>query len=417
MSRPILASVVLALVSLLAPDLSAQVPPGVTVLPIPFNFPGNGGITFSNDGATLFAAAFVDTPSGQVHSHPVTRDGTGHVTAFGTNTVVAAAPFIDQGLAFGPGGTLFWATFPINSLAQLPPGGTVTEFPLAPTGVALNTLSLAFIPPGFPNAGQLVITSYTTGQLNRIGLSPNGNGTFTPIAGSAVPVAGGLPQSSIQGIAYIPVGPDAGKIAAGEFSAFRISLVQLDQSTGLGFPSPASTASSNMIGATQFGPTLPRGICFDPLTNDLFMMQGGGGFIFRFSGTMTASPLSAPPIYSASSGSPAVILANVGSAFAGLPYTIAVSLSGSIPGVTFNGTLVPINPDAMTDFVIQAALAQHPQWVSFMGTLSAGGTATATFMRPGPISPAWVGVTATVSMVVTGTTTFATSASQVTVVP
>jgi hypothetical protein len=337
----------------------------------------------------------------------------GHVGSIpGSGTLVTAAPFVDQGIAVGPGGTLFWNTYPNHGLAMLPPGGTVVEFPLAPTGVPAIGGSLAFVPPGFPNAGSLVINSYTTGQIHRIGLTPNGNGTFTPVGGSATLVAGGLPASSIQGIGYVPSGPEAGKIVAGDFNAGRIWLVQLDQVSGVGFPSAAAPVFASVI-----APVLPRGICFDPLTGDLFVANGSGGSVIRYTGTLTVPPLVATPVYSASSGSPASVFGNLGPPFAGQPYAIVVSLSGSAPGVMFNGVNVPINPDAMTDFVITAAMNQHPQWVNFMGNLDASGTTTATFMRPGPIAPAWVGITATLSLVVTGVPVSATPAVTVTVVP
>lgn len=159
----------------------------------------------------------------------------------------------------------------------------------------------------------------------------------------------------------------------------------------------------------------PRGLAFDPLTNDLFVAEGNT--VFQFTGPLTAIPLFIQPTYSASSGAPVLVSANAGPGFANLPYVIGVSLSGSVPGILFNGAPIPLNPDLMTDLVLIAAQNGDPRWAGFIGTLNAAGVASATFMKGVPIHPSWVGISATLSLVVMSSPIFASPAAQITVVP
>src|SRR5579863_3331495 len=75
-------------------------------LPGPVGVPTNyGGITFL-DNNTLLLGGAANGPSGVIDEVSVTRDINGNINGFGTVTQLATAPYIDGGLAFGPGGDL-----------------------------------------------------------------------------------------------------------------------------------------------------------------------------------------------------------------------------------------------------------------------------------------------------------------------
>ncbi|MBL9077530.1 MAG: alpha/beta fold hydrolase [Planctomycetes bacterium] len=65
-----------------------------------------------------------------------------------------------------------------------------------------------------------------------------------------------------------------------------------------------------------------------------------------------------------------------GSVRAGLPYMLAVGLSGQVPATTFLGETVPIEPDWLVGF--SAASMQVPWFFGFLGALDATGDATGT---------------------------------------
>lgn len=390
-----------------------QAPPGVTVQTHLLSS-GGEGVAFSANGSTLFTTHF--GPSGEIKASPVIRGGANQVVGFGTPVTHTPAPLVECGIGVSPGGTLFWTVVdpnvPVFSIGQLAPGGTPVVTDVSTTGWPQNLGGLQFIPAGFPHAGELMIgagSSFTGCQVGRIGLSPAAGGTFNLVPGSATVSANTLAIQA-QGIAHIPVGPLAGNLAVVDFGNARILVVSQDPVTGNGSPSISNPAVSVMITGL-----LGRGLCFDPITNDLFVASSP--FLFQFTGALTAIPLLVQSTYSASSGAPVQISANAGPAFAGLPYVIAVSLSGSVPGTTFGSVSIPINPDPMTDFVMTASLNNDPQWIGFVGNLNGAGVATAIFSRPAPIFPAWVGVTATLSLVVMSSPVFASPPSLVAVVP
>ncbi len=72
----------------------------------------------------------------------------------------------DGGVAYGPGGVLFLARYPLAQLGQIQPGSTTTDkvIDLAPHGVAGSLGALTFVPAGLPGAGSLKLASYNGGQ-------------------------------------------------------------------------------------------------------------------------------------------------------------------------------------------------------------------------------------------------------------
>ncbi|MBU0756125.1 MAG: hypothetical protein KJ645_13360, partial [Planctomycetes bacterium] len=72
-------------------------------------------------------------------------------------------------------------------------------------------------------------------------------------------------------------------------------------------------------------------------------------------------------------------------------YLILGSLTGSQPGYTLpSGKTIPINWDAMTDFIMTAL--NSPFFVDFLSTLDAGGSSHATMDTYGPLDAVFIGV-------------------------
>src|SRR5262249_36590795 len=136
--------------------------------------PGHaGGLTFvPGDPSTLLIGGNADSPVAGVYSFKVTRDASKHVTGFtGTPTLYSSAvgigtAGIDGGLGFGPGGVLFYTSYPDNSLGEIKPASTLPTTPdrqiaLTPLGISGGSVgTLAFVPAGFPGAGHLKIAQF-----------------------------------------------------------------------------------------------------------------------------------------------------------------------------------------------------------------------------------------------------------------
>lgn len=261
-------------------------PPGVvysgSYLGTSLNLPGPlGGIEFSADGSLLYCGTGANGGGGEIRVMNVIRNPvTNKITGFGQATVVAPAAFIDGGLQFHPtANTLFFTQYPNNGLGQVVlGGGPQTSTSLTATGIPGSVGSLEFVPAGLPNAGNLIIASYSGGNIYTVPLTPNGNGTFTP--GTATLFAQ-IPSGS-EGMRHIPSGPFAGSIAIINYTLGTIALLQIDTLTG-----QPVLGSNGLPILSPFisGIAGPEGLAFDPITNDFFVSQYGGlSEIYQFSG-------------------------------------------------------------------------------------------------------------------------------------
>jgi len=78
-----------------------------------------GGIAFLNNN-TLLLGGDANDAGGVIDTVAVTRDVNGHITGFGAVNQYSTAPYIDGGLAIGPGGDLFFTEFPVVGLFEIP---------------------------------------------------------------------------------------------------------------------------------------------------------------------------------------------------------------------------------------------------------------------------------------------------------
>ena len=238
----------------------------------PAGVPTNlGGLTLrSGDPNTLLIGGNANGGNGAIYSIGVVRGAGNHITGFtGTASLFSTAPEIDGGLAYGPGGVLFYTGYSENLLGQIEPGSTSPDkiINLTPLGVASSVGSLNFVPAGFPGAGELRIVSYNGGGFYTATLTPDGTGTYDI---SNVALAATL-QGGPEGFVYVPTGSPVfttPSMLISEYIAGRISAYDLDVN---GIPIPA-TRRDFITGLTD-----AEGAFLDPLTGDFLFSTFGSG--------------------------------------------------------------------------------------------------------------------------------------------
>lgn len=238
-------------------------PPGV-----PTNL---GGVTFlqGNPDVMLIGGA-ANRNDAAIYAVEVERDAGGRITGFaGTATVHASAPNIDGGLAYGPGGVLFFTRYSMNGLGQIKPGSTEPDklISLSPLGFSSSVGAMAFVPDGFGGAGRIKLASYNAGRWHDAELTPDGNGTFDISAPTNDILIGGGPE----GIVYIPAGSvlfQKDSILVSEYSGGRVAAYEVD---GQGDPKP-DTRRVFITGLTG-----AEGGTRDPVTGDFIFSTFGGG--------------------------------------------------------------------------------------------------------------------------------------------
>lgn len=88
---------------------------------------------------------------------------------------------MDGGADFAPNGTLFVTTYPTNQILQYLPGSTEPDrtTSLSTIGIPGSVGGLRFVPPGFPGAGELKVTSYDEDAWFTVPYSEAGDGTYS----------------------------------------------------------------------------------------------------------------------------------------------------------------------------------------------------------------------------------------------
>jgi hypothetical protein len=247
---------------LLSSAIAAQsFPSGLTLVAthtvIPF-IPA--GIVFDPTGTTLYVG---NVTGGSIQAVPVVRDPvTSQIIGFGAPVFHTAAPNVDGGIEIDASGTFLWTRWPTHAINQLAAGGATATISLAGSGVPTSTGGLTFVPPSLPTAGDVLVTSYTSGGIYKITLTPSalGNGTYDLVPGSGTLYA--TTPAGIEGLTHIPTGPLTGRILYANYNTSQVVLLDVDVATG------APTGTSNVI---ITGLVNPMDIAFDPITNDFFV--------------------------------------------------------------------------------------------------------------------------------------------------
>lgn len=245
----------------------------------------------AGDNNTLLIGGAANTASGLLYSIGVTRDAGNHIIGFsGTASVFADAAYNDGGAQYGPGGVLFLARWPVNQIGETKPGSAITDkiVDVAPLGVASSAAALAFVPAGFPGAGQLKLVSWSGGQWYTLAISPDGSGTFdiTSATQNVGATLGGGPE----GIAYVPTGSPLFSVPSmliAEYSANKVATYEVDAN---GDPIVATRKDfiTDLSGA--------EGAFIDPVTGDfLFSTFGGGNHFVVVEGFVPPPVVPIPP--------------------------------------------------------------------------------------------------------------------------
>jgi hypothetical protein len=410
-------AIALCLAARIQAQVQPLVPPGigfggvlslanVGVLPPP------SAIEFSSDGSTLYVGAAGNQQGSLIQALPVLRaPSTNAILGFGPATYHSAAPYIDAGLEFGPGGVLFFAEYPTNVLGEVV-GGVVHEFPL-PAAIGTSG-GLTFIPSGLPNAGTLLVSSFTNSNIYSIGLTPNPNGTYTPTTATLYAT---MPVNLLEAIRFVPDGPYAGDLLVADFNSpdGHISRIDIDPTTGLPIGGASTPAVYDVITNTPY----LDGMAFDPVTKELFVTDWLVFGLFRFEGFSTLQTLTISKPTLSAGGDSAFFSMRAGSVWSGLNYVLAASASGTLPGTTIGSVTVPLNVDAVTLATLD--LADGPFLPNSYSYFSQTGESLAgVIVPPGVIPGSAIGVTVHWAYVVLDyppAATFASNAVSLTIVP
>ncbi len=259
--------------------LSAQVIPppfdthySIVDLGTPAGVPSNfGGLTFApGDTSNLIIGGGANGASGALYRIGVVRDATQHITGFsGTATLFVNAPYNDGGVVYGPANVLFCSRWPVNELGQYVVGATdpTTVTDLAALGVASSHSALNFVPPGFPAAGAMKLSSWAGGQFYHATFVPNASGTFDVTAATETAILPGGPE----GFIYLAPGSPlvtVPSLLVSEFSAGIVSIFDIDQNAD-------PIIESRRVLVQGLGGA--EGAYIDPETGDFMFSTFGGG--------------------------------------------------------------------------------------------------------------------------------------------
>jgi len=260
---------------------------------VPTNY---GGLIFkAGDPNTILLGGAANGAGGLFYAVPVTRGVGNHIVSLGSATALGFGTQNDGGIAYGPGGVLFYSEYPVNNVGEVKPASNSDDktVALTPIGVASSTGALNFVPAGYNGAGQFKIASYNSGGFYTVTLAPDGSGTYDlTSAALEVTIAVGP-----EGFVYVPFGSPlfpSQSMLVSEYGSGEVASYTIDSG---GNPVPASrrTFVTGLSGA--------EGAAIDPLTGDfLFSTFGGGNQIIEVQGFQAPGP---PPT-SAPSAIPAL---------------------------------------------------------------------------------------------------------------
>jgi len=406
-----LCRIVIVVVSLVAPAAAQSWPVGLAStlqFAVPAVGPSHlGGLTFNTSGNQLLMVGSATSGGAAAYSYTPVRDpGTSRITGLSAGTVFAPTPSADSGLELN-GGLVFYSKYLLHQVGQYNPMTGASYATGLPTSFA-STGGLTFVPAGYPNAGTLLVSSYSQGDIYSMPLVPAGNGFFD--LGTATLWAN-MPFAGTEGIRFVTSGPLAGHLLVANYSYGTLDAVPVNPATGL----PVGGAASPVVQTVVTNLSGIEGIGIDPLTGDLFISSYLTGILYRVHGFGTFTALASDhPSFSVGGGAAAKLYVRAGAGYAGRQYAVVGSGSGTTPGVPLApGVTLPLNIDSITNFVV--ANWNTPLFTNFLGTTGTNGAAVATFNIPpfvlqGPIGLDFAGV-------LLNPVDFATNAVHVTLLP
>jgi hypothetical protein len=187
---------------------------------------------------------------------------------------------------------------------------------------------------------------------------------------------------------------------------------------------PSSTATVQIgavtaLGNGVYGFPVTAGMTAGTAALDVVVDDGQGPVLLwpRPALSVSASPLwaSAPQLSAAAGGTVSFVLIP-GAAFANRSYVLALSGSGSVPGIQVSPTLViPLNPDPI--LFLSLSLANSPNLPGSAGLFDAAGRATAQLVAPPGVAAVLQGSALTAAFATTNPIDFASNPETISVVP
>ncbi len=260
---------------------------GVAPIPQPLGDDSSAGLMFwPNNPNLLVIGGPAGKPKAGLYLIPVIRNISNRIIGFGPsfrhlNTPGLRNGGIDAGLTASPDGSvLFYTTYPDNGLGQIRLYGPNFPNPnqlidLTSLGIAPSAGGVNFVPPGFPGAGRLKITSYNSDIVYDTTVSWNILSGVFNIArpSSSVTLSGGIDT-----ITYIRAGNPGfaqHSMLVTEFNTHKISAYQLD---AVGNPVPQTRQDFLLsAGNPSNAPYSVLSAVTDPLTGDLLISTWNNG--------------------------------------------------------------------------------------------------------------------------------------------
>jgi hypothetical protein len=228
-------------------------------------------------GATdqVIVGGYTGTANALLYDIDLLRDVTGSIAGFvGTASPLTEAFAVSSGVTYGPDDVLFYSRVTWE-MGEVKADSTATDKVVKFSSASMyRPTGLTFVPPGFPGAGQLKMTTFNVdGDWWSLTIAPDDTGTYDVTAAVKGPALPNYPE----GFVYVPAGlpgfPNQSVVVceyANAYGAGKISAYDLDQ-------------NGNPVLATRreivTGLDVPTGIAIDPLTGD-FLWTSYQGFAF-----------------------------------------------------------------------------------------------------------------------------------------
>ena len=234
--------------------------------------PKYGGMIFK-DANTLWVSGQATNIAGRYYSVPVTRGADNHIVSLGSGAVLGFGNFNDGGIAFGPGGVLFYTEYPGNSIGEVVPPNYSADFRtigLTALGVAPSVGGLNFVPAGYNGAGELKVVSHDTDGFYTIPLTPDGSGGYdlgnATLATTLNTCAG---TCASEAFVYVPLGSPlfaSQSTLVAEYTSGTVGSYLID-ADGNPVPSSRRNFINGLAGA--------QAAAIDPLTGDIIFATFG----------------------------------------------------------------------------------------------------------------------------------------------
>lgn len=308
--------------------------------------------------------------------------------ATATDLDVAVTSGGNAAVTVAPGTSVSWTVTGELSDA-LSDGLAYFSFDLEMTGAVLspaatpaaNPILNFAAPAGLTNPGGFGGTP-ATGKLIQIG------GAQNTINSGFAPAPSGVVITNV-GQAGSPVVLASGTLTApGKVGSYQLKLVNLD---------------ANVIRQGETGVPFWK---VDP---------AGTGTVSLLTVNVSALSANIASLSIATAGSQVLSL-DAGPANAGRQFWMLGSVSGTVPGLTFNPNVtLPLNPDLYLNFTI--ATPNSSILANSLGVLDGSGKATSTFNLPTGLRPAFIGTVINHAYILVGPTNFASDARSLTLTP